>query len=71
MCDGLDEDCDGITDEDCTLVLGPGIFTDAGTSKSSTPKFELEESLGAPRIVGETTTGDFIIVPGIPKQGGE
>ena len=71
VCDGLDEDCDGMTDEDCTLVLEPGIFTDGGNAKSTTPNFELEESLGAPRFVGETSTGDFMIVPGTSNLGGE
>ena len=69
VCDGLDEDCDGQTD-DCTVVLGRGIFTD-GAATSSTQEFGLKESIGAPRFTGKSSTGDFIIVPGIPKQGGE
>ena len=54
----------------CTVVLGRGIFTD-GAATSSTQEFGLKESIGAPRFTGKSSTGDFIIVPGIPKQGGE
>ena len=68
VCDGLDEDCDGQTDEDCTVVLGRGIFTD-GAATSSTQEFGLKESIGAPRFTGKST-GDSLLYREFP-QGGE
>ena len=70
VCDGLDEDCDGETDEDCALVLGPGIFSDGGSPQSTTLSFELKEAVGTPRFVGTSSDGQFTIVPAIPHSGG-
>jgi len=70
VCDGLDEDCDGVTDEDCTLVLRGGLVGDGGAPLSVTPDHALNGRLGAPRFVGKSSTDQFVITPGFARNKG-
>ena len=70
VCDGLDEDCDGLTDEDCTLVLRGGLVGDGGAPLSVTPDHAFIGSLGAPRFIGKSSTDQFVITPGFPREKG-
>ena len=64
VCDGLDEDCDGATDEDCTFVLRGGLVGDGGAPLTATPDHAFTGSLGAPRFIGKSSTDKYIITPG-------
>ncbi len=71
ICDGLDEDCDGATDEDCTYVLRGGLVGDGGAPLSVTPDHAFMGTLGAPRFIGKSSTDKYVITPGLrgPKGG--
>ncbi|MEC9071606.1 MAG: hypothetical protein VX938_04465, partial [Myxococcota bacterium] len=71
VCDGLDEDCDGATDEDCTLVLRGGLVTDGGHPLTTDGAFRWSAGLGAPRFVGVSSTEKFVITPGLPLSKGD
>ncbi len=63
--DGLDEDCDGLTDEDVLLGLelnGTGFGSGSGESKGG--GFWLSGRLCSPPYHGPSSGGGFLLVPG-------
>ena len=69
ICDGFDEDCDGVTDEDCVIVLKGGLFTDGGEPLSGNDSYFLRSETGTTRFVGTTENDTFRITPGLPTGG--
>ena len=65
-CDGLDEDCDGVTDEDCTFrltghVLGGGAGTGTATAGQA-----VDQAVSTPTFVGLSSNDSFVLTPGLP-----
>ena len=63
ICDGLDEDQDGLTDEDCSFLLVGGLFG-AGHAIGVDPESEtIENTLSAPAFTGISEGGGYRLTP--------
>jgi len=67
ICDDVDEDCDGITDEDCTFKISGGVFGDGHQIGSDLESHSLFQSTGVRRFTGNSTDGQFILRAGLPE----
>tara|TARA_B100000029_G_scaffold399369_1_gene398064 strand:+ start:1448 stop:1939 length:492 start_codon:yes stop_codon:yes gene_type:complete len=67
ICDDVDEDCDGITDEDCTFKISGGVFGDGHRIGTDPESHSLFQSTGVRRFTGNSTDGQFILRAGMPE----
>ncbi len=66
-CDEVDNDCDGFTDEDCTLQFRGGLFGDGYQMGFNEDGISLIHTLGVPRFIGSSNNALYRIQPGVPK----
>lgn len=66
VCDGVDEDADGVTDEDCTFMLEPGLFGAGWASGGDAAGLRLHQSLSTPVFEGTSEGGGFALQPAAP-----
>jgi hypothetical protein len=69
ICDGVDEDCDGVTDEDCRVRLRGGLSLDGGVAESVGGQHRLRARLGA-GFRGRSEDGQLRVTPGAGVGGG-
>ena len=66
-CDGQDEDCDGVTDEDCSFGVS-GHVIGGGKVTATNPDGEaIDHRLSTPRFSGQSSNESFVLTPGLPK----
>ena len=66
--DGIDDDCDGLTDEDWAYGLKVPVHSFISTEKKSTSgSYSVEGTLSSPPVTGVSTGGDFKVTPGMSK----
>ncbi|MBR58387.1 MAG: hypothetical protein CMH54_10245 [Myxococcales bacterium] len=66
VCDGVDEDCDGAIDEDCTLKLIGHMFGDGVNYGMDPPGQVLRQTVGTPRLIGTMKNEKFRLRGGMP-----
>ena len=64
ICDGVDNDCNGATDEGCEVVMYGHIFGNGYSSTSSALGIKLRQSLGTQSASGTSTNGIYILRSG-------
>jgi len=70
--DGVDDDCDGLTDEDWAYGLQVPVHSFSGTVHTvKGTSYTVRGSLSAPPAAGASSGGDFKVTPGMVKAGGE
>jgi len=65
-CNGLDDDCDGLTDEDCTFGLSGGAFVDGVAVGTNTAGDAVDQILGATHFVGASGNDHYVLRPSGP-----
>ena len=66
VCDGVDEDCDGVVDEDCSLKLIGHMFGDGANYGLDPTGQILRETVGTPRLIGTMGNDKFRLRGGMP-----
>lgn len=69
-CDDLDNDCDGHTDEDCTLFIRGYLFGDGFVLGASDGTYSLMGGMLGPHFVGTSSDGTYSIRAGLPPAFG-
>jgi hypothetical protein len=69
-CDELDNDCDGHTDEDCTLFIRGYLFGDGFVLGASDGTYSLMGGMLGPHFVGTSSDGTYSIRAGLPPAFG-
>ena len=68
-CDEVDEDCDGVTDEDCRLHATGRLWGGGFASGVDPTGRQGTTRLGAPRIQGSSSNGKWTITSGLGPGG--
>ena len=66
VCNNVDDDCDGVTDEDCAYRLNGHAFGDGFGLGTDASGMSVEGKLGTPRIVGTSSNGSWTLKSGLP-----
>ena len=66
VCNNVDDDCDGVTDEDCSYRLNGHAFGDGFGLGTDASAKSLEGKLGTPRILGTSSNGTWTLKSGLP-----
>ena len=67
VCNNVDDDCDGVTDEDCAYRLDGHMFGDGFGTGSDESGHTLDGTVGTPRIVGTSSNGTWTLRSGLPS----
>ena len=68
VCNNVDDDCDGVTDEDCAYRLNGYAFGDGFAVGGDSGGSALLGTLGTPRIVGSSSNGSWTLTSGLPSD---
>lgn len=66
VCNSVDDDCDGVTDEDCSYRLNGYAFGDGFGLGTDTTGRAVKGTVGAPRILGTSSNGSWTLKSGLP-----
>ena len=71
VCNNVDDDCDGATDEDCTFGIGGPVMGGGFVTATDAQGMTMDGSSGTRRFVGTTSDGTFTLRSGLPPRGEE
>jgi hypothetical protein len=66
VCNNVDDDCDGVTDEDCAYRLNGHAFGDGFGVGTDTTGRAVKGTVGTPRIIGTSSNGSWTLKSGLP-----
>jgi hypothetical protein len=71
VCNNVDDDCDGSTDEDCSYGIGGHVMGGGFVTATDQTGRTMDGSSGTRRFVGKTTDGTYTLMSGLPPRGEE
>ena len=69
VCNNVDDDCDGATDEDCTFGIGGHVMGGGFVTATDPEGMTMDGSSGTRRFVGTITDGNYTLKSGLPPRG--
>ena len=69
VCNNVDDDCDGTTDEDCSFGIGGHVFGGGFVTATDAEGRTMDGSSGTRRFVGTTSDGTYTLQSGLPPRG--
>ena len=69
VCNNVDDDCDGQTDEDCSYRIGGHVWGGGFVTGTDDSGRVNDGSTGTPRFIGASSNGAFTIRGGLPPRG--
>jgi hypothetical protein len=69
VCNNVDDDCDGETDENCTFGVAGYVMGGGAAQGADATGLTVDGASDVRRFVGASTDGNYIVLSGLPPQG--